>query len=476
MDLLQPIIKPYAWGSRHALARLQGRAAPSAGPEAELWMGAHPSGPSGLVRGGRATTLRDVVAADPERELGTDCARRFGGRLPFLLKVLAADQPLSIQVHPDRERARTAYAAQLRAGARGPYADDWAKPELLCALTPFEVLAGLRPPHEAADVLAGLGLTALRPLVDLLRDSDSDGDGHGDGDGRGDAQASSEALRTVLEWPSGRREALVGSVVDACRRHSSAGGPFAGAYDAVVRMARHHPGDPGLVAALLMRHQVLEPGTALFMPAGGLHAYVSGLGVEVLANSDNVLRAGLTAKEVDVPELLRVTDPTVRVPVVHPRTVAGPGLTEAYDCPAEEFALYRAELAGTCGPLVPGGGPRVALCVAGSVRLRAADGTAVRLGRGASCFLSAADEHVRVEGSGTLFVAAPGVAAPGVTVPGVAVDADSAPARAVLSHPTPPSSTPASSTPASSTPASSTPVSSIPPTKHIKDDNVVHIR
>ncbi|MEV5313151.1 mannose-6-phosphate isomerase, class I [Streptomyces sp. NPDC052610] len=430
MDLLQPIIKPYAWGSRHALARLQGRAAPSAGPEAELWMGAHPSGPSGLVRSGHATTLRDVVAADPERELGADCARRFGGRLPFLLKVLAADQPLSIQVHPDRERARTAFAAQLRAGARGPYADDWAKPELLCALTPFEVLAGLRPPREAADVLAGLGLTALRPLVDLLRDSDGDGDGVGDG--RGDGGASGEALRTVLEWPPGRREALVGSVVDACRRRSSTDGPFAGAYDAVVRMARHHPGDPGLVAALLMRHQVLEPGTALFMPAGGLHAYVSGLGVEVLANSDNVLRAGLTAKEVDVPELLRVTDPAVRVPVVHPRTVAGPGLTEAYDCPAEEFAL-------------PGGGPRVALCVAGSVRLRAADGTAVRLGRGASCFLSAADEHVRVEGSGTLFVAAPGVTA----------DADSAAARAALSRPAPASPT--------------------PPTKDTKDDNVVHM-
>jgi mannose-6-phosphate isomerase len=430
VDLLQPIIKPYAWGSRHALARLQGRAAPSAGPEAELWMGAHPSGPAGLVRRGRATTLRDVVASDPERELGTACARRFGGRLPFLLKVLAADQPLSIQVHPDRERARTAYAAQLRAGARGPYADDWAKPELLCALTPFEVLTGLRPPREAADALAGLGLTALRPLVELLRDSD--------GDGADDGHASTEALRTILEWPSGRREALVGSVVDACRRLSSTDGPFAGAYDAVVRMARHHPGDPGLVAALLMCHQVLEPGTALFMPAGGLHAYVSGVGVEVLANSDNVLRAGLTAKEVDVPELLRVTDPTVRVPVVHPRTVTGPGLTEAYDCPAEEFALYRVELAGTPGPLVPGGGPRVALCVSGSVRLRAADGTAVRLAQGSSCFLSAADEHVRVEGSGTLFVAAPGVA----------VGAESAPACEALPHSTPPT----------------------------KDDNVVHIQ
>ncbi|MER6347042.1 mannose-6-phosphate isomerase, class I [Streptomyces sp. NPDC001595] len=396
MDLLQPIIKPYAWGSRHALARLQGRDAPSDGPEAELWMGAHPSGPAGLVRDGRGTTLRDVVAADPERELGPECAARFGGRLPFLLKVLAAEQPLSIQVHPDRERARTAFAAQRAAGGHGPYADDWPKPELLCALTPFEVLAGFRPAAEAADALDGLALAELRPLVAVLR--------------TGAANAPAEALRTVLEWPYEGRAALVSAVVAACADGARDGGPFAAAYDAVVRMDRHHPQDLGLVASLLMRHLVLEPGAALFMPAGGLHAYVSGLGVELLANSDNVLRAGLTAKEVDVPELLRVTDPAVRVPEVRARTVPGPGLTEVFDSPAEEFALHRSELAGSSGPLVPASGPRIALCVAGSVVLRSADGSTLRLARGESCFLSAADEGVRAEGDGTLFVASPGPA------------------------------------------------------------------
>ena len=148
MDLLRPVIKPYAWGSRHAIAWLQGRPVPSAGPEAELWMGAHPAAPSGLTRAGRSLTLDAVVAADPDPELGVACRDRFGGRLPFLLKILAAEKALSIQVHPDRRQAEAGFAAErCRDGVR-TYVDDWPKPELLHALTPFEVLAGFRAPGD----------------------------------------------------------------------------------------------------------------------------------------------------------------------------------------------------------------------------------------------------------------------------------------------------------------------------------------
>ncbi|MER6623247.1 mannose-6-phosphate isomerase, class I [Streptomyces sp. NPDC000931] len=394
MDLIRPIIKPYAWGSREALARLQGRSVPSAGPEAELWMGAHPAGPAGLTRDGRATTLHEVIAAAPERELGGECARWFGGRLPFLLKVLAAEQPLSIQVHPDREQARTAFAAQLAVGTGpGTYADDWPKPELLYALTRFEVLAGFRERDEAVAVFDGLGLADVRPVTDVLR--------AGDG-----ATALTEALRTVLETGHGD-SGPVAAVVAACERRARVPGPYAAAYDAVVRMAGHHPGDPGLVASLLMRHRVLEPGTALFMPAGGLHAYLKGVGVELMAASDNVLRAGLTTKEVNIPELLRVTDPSVRVPVVRPSGV--PGLrTRAYACPVEEFALYRTELDGSPEPVVPSSGPRIALCVDGSALLRGPEGDELSLGPGESCFLSDSDRDVTAQGDGTLFVAGTG--------------------------------------------------------------------
>lgn len=396
MDVLRPLIKPYAWGSRHALAQLQGRERPSAGPEAELWMGAHPAGPTGLTRDGAATTLQAVVATAPERELGAACARRFGGRLPFLLKVLAAEQPLSIQVHPDRRQARAGFGARLNGGAgHGTYADDWPKPELLYALTAFEVLAGLRDPGEAASALEELGLARLRPVVDVLRTGDG-------------APAVGEALRTVLTWPRHDRAALVNAVVEACRRRSRVPGPYAAAYDAVVRMSEHHPADLGLVASLLMCHRVLEPGTALFMPAGGLHAYVRGVGVELMASSDNVLRAGLTAKEVNVPELLRITDPAVRVPVVRPVPVPGSVRTRVFACPVEEFTLYRTELGAPPERVVPSAGPRIVLCTEGKALLRGLDGEELPLGPGASCFLSDADEGVTAEGDGTLFVAAPG--------------------------------------------------------------------
>ncbi|MGB6613511.1 MAG: mannose-6-phosphate isomerase, class I, partial [Trebonia sp.] len=170
MDLLDPMVQPYAWGSRTVLAELQGRQAPTAGPEAELWMGAHPSAPSGLDRGGVRTTLDAVVAADPAGELGAECARRFGGRLPFLLKVLAAEQALSIQVHPSRAQAEAGFREETECGllpgdkARN-YVDDWPKPEILCALTPFEVLAGMRTAADAAQLLRELGVGELEPVA-----------------------------------------------------------------------------------------------------------------------------------------------------------------------------------------------------------------------------------------------------------------------------------------------------------------------
>ncbi|MET9730539.1 mannose-6-phosphate isomerase, class I [Streptomyces sp. NPDC006458] len=381
-----------------ALARLQGRDAPSAGPEAELWMGEHPAGPAGVRRDGRTRTLWDVVSDDPERELGADCVARFGGRLPFLLKVLAADQPLSIQVHPDRKQAHAAFTEQAASGGQGPYSDDWPKPELLYALSPFEVLAGFRTRAEAAAVLDRLGVTRLRPVVALL-------------DGEGDDTALTAALRALLEWPARDRVPLVREVVQASARLADEPGPHAEAYGAVVRMAQHHVDDLGLVASLLMRHQVLATGDALYMSAGGLHAYVRGVGVELMAASGNALRAGLTTKEVNVPELLRITDPAVQVPVIRPSAVADPSHTQVFECPVEEFTLYRTELTATAVPLVPSAGPRIVVCTAGAARLRGPDGEVVSLRPGASCFLPDSDRGITVEGSGTLFVAGTGLAA-----------------------------------------------------------------
>jgi len=150
---------------------------------------------------------------------------------------------------------------------------------------------------------------------------------------------------------------------------------------------------------------VLAPGQAVFMPAGGLHAYLRGTGIEVLANSDNVIRAGLTGKHVDVPELLKLLDPAVTVPVLSPRSVAD--RITSFDPPAPEFALYVADLASGTVTL-PGAGPRIVLCTDGAAALAAESGESAKLARGESCFVSAADGSLSAAGPARLFLAAPG--------------------------------------------------------------------
>jgi mannose-6-phosphate isomerase len=394
MELLQPEIVRYAWGSRYGIAELQGRPVPAAAPEAELWMGAHPSAPSAVSRDGQPTTLDAVIAADPVGELGPASVARFGPRLPFLLKVLSAEVALSIQLHPSRAQAEAGFRAENERGlapgdpARN-YVDDWPKPELLCALTPFEVLAGLRAPADAAALLRALGVDQVKPLAVGLDDAAGE-------------QALADALRSILEWPDPAE--LVGAVLAACARLAPAGGPYAGACAAAVREGVNHPGDLGVVAMLLMRHAVLQPGQAVFMPAGGLHAYLRGTGIELLANSDNVIRAGLTGKHVDVPELLKLLDPDAEVAVIVPRPLAD-GIA-VYDTPAPEFRLYRLDLSGEPRAL-PAAGPRILLCTEGRLVLRGESGE-LSLRRGESCFLSAADGAVTGTGQARAFLAATG--------------------------------------------------------------------
>ncbi|MBR7825249.1 mannose-6-phosphate isomerase, class I [Actinospica sp. MGRD01-02] len=402
MDLLGNTVQPYAWGSRTAIAELLGEPSPSAGPQAELWMGAHPSAPSVLTRDGVTGTLTAAIAANPSLELGVRVAARFGGRLPFLLKVLAAEKALSMQLHPTREQAEAGFAREERSGVprnarERVYVDDWPKPEILCALTPFEVLAGLRPAEQAAEALEGLGVPELKELVGALRATPT-------------PRGVADALTHLLTWPADSREALAAKVVDAAAVESGKGGPYAAAYDAIVRVSADHPRDIGLVCSLLMNHRVVEPGEALYMDAGGVHAYISGVGVELMANSDNVIRAGLTPKHIDVPELTRVLVPEVEVPVITAVQTA-PGV-EVFDTPAPEFRLSRLTLAEGATLTVPGdGGPRVLFCAAGEASVSCGtepDGHFV-LARGQSCFLSAADSNVLLTGSGRFFLAEAGI-------------------------------------------------------------------
>ncbi len=352
-----------------------------------------------------SVTLDTLIAADPQGELGPEVAARFGGRLPFLLKVLSAARALSIQVHPSRAQAQAGYADEnarrvpLGDPARN-YVDDWPKPELLYALTPFEIAAGLRPPADASALLQALDVDELKPLAAGLTDLGA-------------------ALATVLRWPE--PAPLVASVAAACQRLADAGGPYAGACAAAARAAADHPGDIGVVALLLMRHAVLQPGQAVFMPAGGLHAYLRGTGIELLANSDNVVRSGLTSKHIDVPELLKLLDPAIEVPILAPRVLPD-GITW-FDTPVPEFRLHVVELTGpelalpgaapalpgaVPAPALPGAAPRILLCLGGSCTLRAATGQELILTRGGSCFIPFADGPVHATGHARLVQATPG--------------------------------------------------------------------
>jgi mannose-6-phosphate isomerase len=345
-----------------------------------------------------------VIAADPAGELGAECAARFGGRLPFLLKVLGVAKALSIQVHPSREQAEAGYREENERGLppgdkSRNYVDDWPKPEILCALTRFEALAGMRTAADAAALLRTLEVGQLAPLADDLAST-------GDLAAAADPAALTRALGVILTWPEADRGALVAAVVAACERVAAGSGEYAAVCAATARTAVDHPGDLGIVASLLLRYVVLRPGEAIFLPAGGPHAYLRGTGVELLANSDNVVRAGLTPKHIDVSELLKLTDPAAAVPVIEPRPLGG-GVA-VYDSPAPEFRLYRAEL-GPGEVTLPGGGcARLVLCTQGTGALRASSGQ-LKVGKGESCYLSAADGTVTASGPAVLFIAGNGI-------------------------------------------------------------------
>ena len=366
--------RDYAWGSDSLLAGLEGRT-PSGEPEAEVWFGDHPGDPADVAGGG---TLDQLT----------------GGTLPYLLKLLAAGRPLSIQVHPTIAQARAGWARESGLAADDPqrnYRDDNHKPELLVALSErFESLSGLRP---IADTLT---------LLETLEDTD------GVVQLRERLRADGDPLRDVIGWLlGGKAQAAVDDVISAVT--TAAARPDTGEWGATLRavsgVAENNPGDPGVVVALLMNHVVLRRGEGVFLRAGLLHAYLAGLGVEIMAASDNVLRGGLTPKRIDVPELLAILDTTPgEVPVLRP---AGDGAITTYPVPVPDFALERITVDGA--PITREiSGPTMVLATAGSVTVTSSTGEDIALAVGTAAFADADEATLTVSGSGEAFLAGPG--------------------------------------------------------------------
>jgi mannose-6-phosphate isomerase len=402
--LMENPFRDYAWGSRTALAEMQGRPVPSPGPEAELWMGAYAPCSSRVLPSGESLLAR--IQSDPAAELGAEVAARYSGRLPFLLKVLAVERPLSLQAHPSLDEAREGFARQEDAGlsAEAPersYRDESHKPELLCALTPFDALCGFRQVAQTCALLDALAVPELEVVSAPLRDRGADG-----------LQAAFSSLMGTAEH---RRSDLVEAVAAACRRvldaagasgtgasgtgASGAGRAFAAELRWVLRLAEAYPADPGVVAALLLNLIQLHPGEALFVPAGTLHAYLSGVGVEIMASSDNVLRGGLTPKPVDVAELMRVLRFIERSPTVCHASGCAPD-EQVFSAEAEEFSLSRLALEPGQQISLAGRRPQILLGVAGSATVTTSGGT-VQLSRGGSVWVPAAAEHVQLTAAGS---------------------------------------------------------------------------
>jgi len=371
--------RDYAWGSVTRIAGLQGRE-PTGRPEAEVWFGDHPGAPARLGDG---------------RRLDVRLRERNEPPLPYLLKLLAAAAPLSIQAHPTKAQAEAGFAAEDRAGiprdaAERNYRDANHKPEIVVALGgPFEALAGLRDLDATRTLLAALPQTAaVAALTDRLAGDDA-----------------AAALRGTLAWLlSGEAQAEVDGVIAAVSTaDASAAAPE---FAAVRRIAAQYPGDPGVVVALLMNLVRLEEGEALYAPAGVLHAYLDGLGVELMAASDNVLRGGLTPKHIDVEELLRVVDTTPSAP---PRIAPVPVASgvEVFRPDVPDFELWRVDVEDAART-VPLHGPAIVLAVAGEVHVGSGSGAGIDLAPGGAAFATTDEGALTVSGHGRAYIALPG--------------------------------------------------------------------
>jgi len=292
--LMKNTIQEYAWGSHTAIADLLGNQSPSTKPQAELWMGAHPKSPSLVQYGGKWLSLLELIKQSPADILGKEIAAKFDNKLPYLFKVLAASKPLSIQAHPDIKQAEQGFEREnrLKISLDSPnrnYKDENHKPECICALTPFVALCGFRKITEIISLMEKICLKVLyKELNNFKRQPNSEG--------------LKSFFRSILTINGRIKKQIVEHAITNAQKLSEDNPGFKW----MINLYKEYPDDMGVFAPILLNLISLKPGQALFLHSGELHAYLDGLGIELMANSDNVLRGGLTKKHIDVQELLNV--------------------------------------------------------------------------------------------------------------------------------------------------------------------------
>ena len=395
IGLLKNTIQEYAWGSTKAIPDLLRQNNPGNKPQAEIWMGAHSKAPSQVQYHGHWVSLLDLINKNPLDVLGKITAENFNNKLPYLFKVLAAAKPLSIQAHPNVHQARVGFENENTQGIPldAPYRnyrDANHKPECICALTPFWALSRFRRISDILSYLKKVCAHGLDAEINNLKQ-----------------QRTSDGLKRfytdLMTMDADRQDRIVAQALEKAQLFESED-PV---YEWMLKLAADYPSDIGVLAPILLNLVCLEPGQALFLDAGELHAYLEGLGIELMANSDNVLRGGLTPKHVDVPELLRVLKFEGQdVTFLKPQELVPNEFV--YPSPVEEFELSVI----TLNPEAKYQSPEqrsveILICTRGIVTLTDyGSQTETQLQQGVSALVPACVERYAIRGEGTCYKAA----------------------------------------------------------------------
>ena len=393
---LQNTVKNYDWGSPEWIPSLLKADNPDRVPWAEFWMGVHSAGPSRIIKSAETLLLPEFISMDKETLLGRECAFKYG-TLPFLFKIIAAARPLSIQAHPDIEQAREGFGREndkeipLDAPNRN-YRDSNHKPELLCALSPFMALCGFRKCSEIKTLMEiictgiyapgsqGSLKAGIEKLIEALgRENENP------------IKAFIQALFSIDFSDLGQH------IMKSQGLLEKSFGEYQDEWKLCSYLASFYPEDPGVIAPLFLNIIELKPSEAIFIPPGVLHTYIHGMGIELMTNSDNVIRGGLSSKHVDSAELLKVLNFSEYKPEIYKAPQISPAFF-SYPVKAEEYVLSVLSCQGT-SVQYPEAGPSIVFLTQGDLVITENGREAVTLKTGESAFIPA-DKNRDLEFSG----------------------------------------------------------------------------
>jgi mannose-6-phosphate isomerase len=394
IGILKNTVQEYAWGSYTAIPELLGNDSPANTPQAELWMGAHPKAPSKVKLNGEWMSLMKLIEKNPKDILGKVVAEKYNNRLPYLFKVLAAAKPLSIQAHPSLAQAKEGFIMENSLGIpldahNRNYKDDNHKPECICALTFFWALNGFRKISSILALLEKICPQGLKSDLNNLR-------------GKPNSLGLKKFFQAIMTMGRAQQNQIIADAIINAQKFTEDDQ----AYKWMIDLHNEYPADIGVFSPILLNLICLKPGQAMFLPAGELHAYLDGVGIELMANSDNVLRGGLTPKHVDVPELLNVLNFEEReLDILSPE--------ESNDCEriyasrADEFVLSVIEIKKDLTCYSPDNrGVEILLCTDGEAIITdLGNDDKLAFGRGKSIIIPSAVKRYSIEGNATLYKA-----------------------------------------------------------------------